>query len=125
MQTLRRWRTSMCFTEDKLNFNKKRKQLDLMVSSGGHRLARLELVGTWKDDCTVMLVKDDKSIFIRKGVMKIHKILNHKSKAQMIHACQEAGKLTDEVRKLTDYVAEKSDVCRKNARSKSKLSVAV
>ena len=54
----------------------------------------------------MMLVKNEKSILDRKGVMKIHKILNHKSKAQMIYTYQEAGKLTDEVRKLIDDIMD-------------------
>ena len=46
MATLRSWRTLTCFTNDKLNFDNKKKNMDLMGSSSSHRLGRLELVGT-------------------------------------------------------------------------------
>ena len=44
MEMLKGWRMSMDFSEDKLSFDKMRKYVDLVVSTGGHRLARLELV---------------------------------------------------------------------------------
>ena len=59
------------------------------------------------------------------AVRKVHKILNHKSKEQMYYAYGNARKLSTKVRKLINRVVETYGVCKKNARSKSKPSVAI
>ena len=92
---------------------------------GSHLLAKLELVGRWKDEDAVFLVKEEKDVTTLKGVQKIHKILNHKQKKQMYYAYENAGKLDKDTRKLIDEVIEKCEICKKNSRSKSKPSVAI
>ena len=50
-----------------------------------------------------------------KAVTKIHKVLNHKQKEQMLFAFRNAGKLDGDTRKLIDEVIEKCEVCKKNS----------
>ena len=59
------------------------------------------------------------------AVRKIHTVLNHKSKEQMLYAFRNAGKLDGEMRHLIEEVIGKCEICKKNARSKSKPSVAI
>ena len=80
------------------------------------------MVGTWKDDEAVFLVKN---VTGENTVKKIHKILNHKSKEQMYYASRNAGKLDKEVKKIIDNVVEKCAICKKNVRSRSRPSVAM
>ena len=47
---------------------------------GGNHLVKLELVGTWKNDEAVFLVKNEEDVNREAAVNKIHKILKHKSK---------------------------------------------
>ena len=72
-----------------------------------------------------MLLKEEKDINTLKAVQRIHKILNHKQKKQMVYAYENAGKLDTETRKLIDEVVENCKICKQNSRSKSKPSVAI
>ena len=124
-KTVKDWKTTLDFSEDKLEFKEKDKSVNLMVSEGGHMLAKLELVGKWNNDDVVYLVEKEEDISSFKAVKKIHKILNHKKKDQMYYAYRNAGKLDEVTKKVIDDVVEKCDICRKNSRSKSKPSVAM
>ena len=103
-ETIKNWKTKVDFEEDKLEFKEQEKSVRLMKSEGGQHLAKLELVGTWMDDEAVYLVKNEEDVSGDKAVRKIHKILNHKSKEQMYYAYRNAGKLTNEVKKVIDNV---------------------
>ena len=45
-ETIKDWRISLDFEEDKLEFKGKEKNVNLIESKGGHLLAQLEVVGT-------------------------------------------------------------------------------
>ena len=47
-------------------------------------LVKLELVGKWKNEDAVFLVKGEKDLKSEEAVTKIHKVLNHKKKEQML-----------------------------------------
>ena len=74
----------------------------------------MELVGTWKDDAAVFLVKNEEDVTGENAVKKIYKILNHKSKEQIYFAYRNAGKLDTEVNKIIDDVVENCEICKKN-----------
>ena len=98
----------------------------LIESDGGHQLATLVMVGRWDDNEAVYIVQEEEdSVSNENAIRKVHKILNHKSKGQMYYANRIAGKLTLKVRKLIYRVVEICEVYKKNARSKSKPSVAI
>ena len=59
------------------------------------------------------------------AVKKIYKSLNHKSKEQMYYVYRNAGKLTEETKKMIDTVGDKCEICKKNVHSRSRPSVAV
>ena len=67
-------------------FNGEEKNMDLANLEGGHHLDKLELVGKWKDEDTLVLVKEDKDAKSFKAVQKILKFLNYKQKDQMYYA---------------------------------------
>ena len=92
---------------------------------GSHLLARLELVGKWRDEEAVFLVEKEEEAKTMKAVQKIHKVLNHKQKEQMYYAYSSAGKQDKETKKMIDEVVEKCAICKKNSRSKSKPLVAI
>ena len=117
------WKTILDFADRKLGFKEKNKTVDLI--KGSHLLVKLELVGKWRDDDAVFLVQEEDDLKTIKAVTKIHKVLNHKTKEQMLYAFRNAGKLDGDTRRLTDEVIEKCDICKKNSRSKSKPSVAI
>ena len=94
-------------------------------SEGDHLIAKLELVGTWKEDDVVYLVEKEVDVSSDGAVKKIHKILNHKSKEQMYYAYRNAGKLTEETKKMIDAVVDKCEISKMNVCSKSKPSVAI
>ena len=48
-ETIKDWRISLDFEEDKLEFKGKEKNVNLIESKGGHLLAQLEIVGTWQN----------------------------------------------------------------------------
>ena len=88
-------------------------------------LAQLELVGTWKNEDAIYLIENEDEVSSDKAIRKIHKILNHKSKEQMLYAYRNAGKLNEETRKKIDEVVDKCEICKKNGCSKSKPTVAI
>ena len=55
-ETIKDWRISLDFEEDKLEFKGKEKNVNLIESKGGHLLAQLEIVGTWKNKYAIYLV---------------------------------------------------------------------
>ena len=61
----------MNLAKDRLSFDKKNKYMDLLISSGEHRLAQLELIGVYNNESAVMLLKEDKSVINVKGVRRI------------------------------------------------------
>ena len=105
----------MDFEDDKLEFKGKDKNVELTESEGGHLLARLELVGTWKDDEALYLVEKEDDVSSDGAVKKIHKILNHKSKEQMYYAYRNTGKLNEDTKKMIDAVVDKCEICKKNS----------
>ena len=111
--------------EDKLEFKGKDRNVNLIESKGGHLLAQLELVGTWKNEDAIYLIENEDEVSSDKAIRKIHKILNHKSKEQMHYAYRNAGKLNEEIRKKIDEIVDKCEMCKKNGRSKSKPTVAI
>ena len=90
-QTLMEWKTVLDFAEQKLGFKEQGKNVVLV--KGSNLLAKLELVGRWKDEEAVFLVEKEKDPQSIKAVQKIHKILNHKQKEQMYYTYRSAGKL--------------------------------
>ena len=56
-ESIKDWKTKVDFEEDKLELKGKDKNVKLIESEGGHLLARLELVGTWKNDEALYLVE--------------------------------------------------------------------
>ena len=59
----------------------------LRESEGGHQLAKLEQVGEQFDEESVIFVKkEDDAVTTQSAMKKIHNILNHKSKEEMIYA---------------------------------------
>merc|ERR1712105_220626 len=111
------------FAERQLGFKEENKTVNLIKAS--HLVIKLELVGKWKDEDAVFLVQEEEDIKTLKAVTKIHKVLNHKSKEQMLYAFQNAGKLDKTTRANIEKVLEKCEICKKNSRSKSKPSVAI
>ena len=124
-KTLKELKTTLDFSEDRLEFKEKGKSVNLKMSEGGHMIAKLEIVGEWKNEDVIYLVKSEKDVSSRNAVTRIHKILNHKKKDQMYFAYRNAGKLDSSTRKVIDEVVDNCDICKKNARSKSKPSVAI
>merc|ERR1712105_546205 len=111
------------FAERQLGFKEENKTVNLIKAS--HLVIKLELVGKWKDEDAVFLVQEEEDIKTLKAVTKIHKVLNHKKKDQMLYAFRNAGKLDGDMRLLIDEVIDNCDICKKNSRSKSKPSVAI
>ena len=107
------WKTILDFEDRKLGFKEKKKEVDLI--KGSHLLVKLELVGRWKDEDAVFLVKEEDNLKMLKAVTKIHKVLNHKQKEQMLFAFRNAGKLDGDTRQLIDEVIETCEICKKNS----------
>ena len=59
-ETINEWRTKVNFEDDKLDFKGKDKYVELTELEEGHLLAKLELVGTWKNDDTIYQVEKRK-----------------------------------------------------------------
>ena len=118
------WKAALFFEEEKLKFNDNGKSMKLMLSEGGHMLINLERVGEWTTEESVYMVKE-KDVTMRKAIMKIHKILNHQKTEQMEYAFRNAGKLNTETMKTIREVVENCEICKQNARSKSKPGVAI
>ena len=116
-------------SEHRIVFKEKNKKVETLESDGGHMVMNLELVGEWKDadarELIVNLVEKNVDIETRKGIEKVHTNLNHKSKEQMIYAYRNAGRLSEEVRKMINEVVEGCRVCKKYAKSKPKPAVAI
>ena len=85
-ETIKELKTKVYFEEDKLEFKGKDKNVELIESEGVHLLARLELVGAWKNDEALYHVKKEYDVSSDGAVKKIHKILNYKSKEQIYYA---------------------------------------
>ena len=88
-------------------------------------LVKLELVGKWQDKDAVFLVKEKGYLKSITAVTKIHRLLNHKTKEQMLFAFRNAGKLDNETRQMIDKVIDSCKICKRNSRSKSKPTVAI
>merc|ERR1711984_68686 len=122
-ETLKGWKTTLDFEEEKLGFKECKKTVQLERKS--HLVVQLQLVGTWNEDEAVFLVQNEKDIKSLKAVREIHRKLNHKTKEQMLYAFRNAGKLDTETRKNIEKVLEKCQICIKNKKSAPKPSVAI
>ena len=60
----------------------------------------------------VFLVEKEEDMKTLKAVEKIHKVLNHKSKEQMLFAFRNASKLDGDTQKLIKIVTEVIRVCK-------------
>ena len=85
--------------------------MEFIESDFGPFLKKVELVGRWKDDEAVYLVRREDNVSDEYAVKKICKILNHKSMEHMYFAYRNAGKLTVGARKMTDNVVHKCKIC--------------
>ena len=101
-ETLVNWNTVIDFAARKLGFKDNSKDIDLI--KGSHLLAKLELVGKWKDEDAVFLLKEEKEVNLIMAIQKIHKILNHKQKQQMYYTYENAGKMDTKTIKRIDEV---------------------
>ena len=125
-ETTKGWKIKVDMEEDKLEFKEQGKVVKLRESEGGHQLAKLEQVGNRFDDESVNFVKEeDDAVMSESAVRKIHKILNHKSKEQMNYAYSNAYKITPQVRKWIDRVVRTCKICKRNAKSNPKPTVAI
>ena len=124
-KTLTDWKTALYFAEQKLKFTEKGKSTGLNLSEGGHMLVNLERVGEWTDEDSICFVKKENDVTTLKAITKIHKILNHKKIEQMEYAYRNAGKLNTDIRRMIRDVVENCEICKQNARSKSKPVVAI
>ena len=88
-ETLVDWKTVLDFAERKLGFKEENKTVELIKTS--HLIIKLELVGKWRDEDAVFLVQEEDDVKTLKAVTKIHKVLNHKQKDQMLYAFRNAG----------------------------------
>merc|ERR1712030_13939 len=122
-ETLKGWKTTLDFEEEKLGFKECKKTVQLARKS--HLVVKLQLVGTWNEDEAVFLVQNEKDIQSLEAVREIHRKLNHKSKDQMLYAFRNANKLDTDTRKNIEKVLEECKICRKNKRSASKPAVAI
>ena len=114
-ETLVDWKTILDFAERKLGFKEENKTVDLIKTS--HLIIKLELVGRWRDEDAVFLVKEQEENDLKtlQAVTKIHKVLNHKQKEHMLYAFRNAGKLDGDTRQLIEEVIEKFEICKKNS----------
>merc|ERR1712030_27575 len=80
-ETLKGWKTTLDFEEEKLGFKECKKTVQLERKS--HLVVQLQVVGTWNEDEAVFLVQNEKDIKSFEAVRDIHRKLNHKSKEQM------------------------------------------
>ena len=95
-ETLMEWRTILDFADRKLGFKETGKAVNLI--KGSHLLVQLELVGRWTDEDAVFLVQEEDDLKTITAVTRIHKVLNHKQKEQMLYAFRNAGKLDGDTR---------------------------
>ena len=110
---------------DRKIFEGKGKKVETAESKGGHSVVNLELVGKWEDSDAIYLVEKEGDVMSDQAIKKIHKVLNHKSKEQMICTYKNAGKLNEEIRKKINDVVEKCEICKRNSRSKPKPAVVI
>merc|ERR1711905_36468 len=122
-ETLKGWKMTLDFEEEKLGFKECKKTVQLERKS--HLVVQLQLVGTWNEDEAVFLVQNEKDIKSFEAVRDIHRKLNHKSKEQMLYAFRNANKLDPETRRNIEKVLEVCEICKKNKRSASKPAVAI
>ena len=80
---------------DRIIFEGKGKKVKTAESKGGHSVVNLELVGKWEDSDAIYLVEKEGDVRSDQAITKIHKVLNHKSKEQMIYAYRNVGKLNE------------------------------
>ena len=87
---------------------------------------KLEKLKKWNLEETVnyleeevhLISEDEKKRMTEyKNIKKVHKITNHKSAENLIHAYANADIVDEKVRKTARLVVERSKVCKKNQRS--------
>ena len=94
------------FPGDRLVFKEKGKKVETVESKGGHSVVNLELVGKWEDIDAIHLVEKEFDVRSEKGIKKIDKTLDHKSKEQLIYAYRNAGKLDEGMRKRIHEIVD-------------------
>ena len=125
LNTMTDWDTSIRFRRRELEFVEQGKNTPLTISVGGHMIVDLERVGDWSEEESILLVKKENDVTNKTAITRIHKNLNHKKIKQMNYAFENAGKLTNETKKMIKEVVENCMICKKNERSKSKPAVAI
>ena len=61
----------------------------------------------------------------KKDIEKLHRVLNHKGVRNIESAFRNAGRLDSQIGEMIKEVVEGCNICHKNARSKSKPSIAI
>ena len=111
--------------DQKIVFKEKGKKVETVENNVGHIVVNLELVGKWEDSEAIYLVEKEDDVKSEKVIKRIHKILNHKGKEQIIYTYRNAGKLDEGIRKKINEIVDKCEVCKKNSKSKPKPALAI
>jgi transposase InsO family protein len=78
----------------------------------------------WSTDDTVYVVTDTKEdVGSHANVKRVHKVCNHKSENNLLHAYRNAGVLDDKVRQNIGNVTKKCAVCQKFKKSKKRPKI--
>ena len=99
------------------------REIQCYESKGGHVV--IPLYPNFTTEETVFLMNKEVDLEDEKKIRKIHETTNHKSENNMLHAYQNAGKLTDTVRKAIKKVIETCGVCQKYKKSQGKPKVSL
>ena len=77
LKTLREWKSAVFYEKNEMEFSYSNKRFIMEMSKGGHQLVKLEMLGEWIQERSVMYIKGNDENIDKKYVEKVHRVLNH------------------------------------------------
>ena len=62
-----------------MKFDVTKKRVSMEMSKGGHQLVKLESLGEWSQERSILYVKQNDVSLNKSSMEKVHTVLNHKS----------------------------------------------
>ena len=76
------------------------------MSKGGHQLVKLETLGEWSQERSVLYKKENDVSMNRSYIEKVHRVLNHKGVMIMDYAFRSAERLEPGMMKMIKEVVD-------------------
>ena len=79
LKTLREWKAAVFYEKNEMVFSYSNKIVSMEMSKGRHQLVKLETLGEWSQERSVLYIKENDENISKKYVERVNRILNHEA----------------------------------------------